>query len=118
MNLAKATERKSSIDFAVMPDSDMEAAAQQLMQLGEEDNRNSSSGSNNDVEEAKINRKRCSEQSQDETTSAMIEEIFGKEEEIFRPTFKKRRRYRLLDSIYKDTKPLKVRYGKDSCKTT
>ncbi|KAE8691227.1 Cellulose synthase 6 [Hibiscus syriacus] len=76
-----------------MPDSDMEAAAQQLIQLSDEVNKNSS------------NRKRCS---QEEITSAMIQEIFGKEEYISRPTFKKRRRYRFLDSIYKDTKPLKI----------
>ncbi|KAL4377624.1 hypothetical protein GQ457_02G009810 [Hibiscus cannabinus] len=98
------------------------AAAQQPMQLSDEDNKDSSSGSN-DADainnnssnvKAKINSKRCCEQSQDEITCAMIEEIFGKEEEISRPTFKKRR-YRLLDSIYKETKPLKVRYAKNSC---
>ncbi|KAE8676557.1 Cellulose synthase 6 [Hibiscus syriacus] len=93
-----------------MPDSDMEEAAQQLMQLSDEVNKYSSSGSNNDVE-AKINSKRFSEQSQEEITSAMIQEIFGKEEEISRPTFKKRRRYRFLHSIYKDTKPLKIWQG-------
>ncbi|KAK8673748.1 hypothetical protein V6N13_112063 [Hibiscus sabdariffa] len=106
-----------------MPASDMAAAtaAQQPVQLSDEDNKDSSSGSN-DADainnssnvKAKINSKRCSEQSQDEITCAMIEEIFGKEEEISRPTFKKRR-YRLLDSIYKETKPLKVRYTKNSC---
>ncbi|KAK9010565.1 hypothetical protein V6N11_043447 [Hibiscus sabdariffa] len=83
------------------------AAAQQLMQLSDEDNKNSSSGSNDDIinnnVKAKINGKRCSEQSQDEITCAMMEEIFGKEEEVSTSRPIKKRRYRFLDSIYKET---------------
>ena len=79
------------------------AAAQQLMQLTDED-------SNNDE-------KRCSkrdsddDQSQSEITSALIEEIFGKEDkEVYRP---KKRRYRSLVSIYTTTKP---EIGRASCR--
>ncbi|KAL4369757.1 hypothetical protein GQ457_05G008880 [Hibiscus cannabinus] len=85
------------------------AAGQQLMQLSDEDNKNSSSGSNDDIinnnnnVRAKINGKRCSEQSQDEITCAMIEEIFGREEEVSTSRPIKKRRYRFLDSIYKET---------------
>ncbi|KAK8717256.1 hypothetical protein V6N13_044531 [Hibiscus sabdariffa] len=91
------------------------AAAQQPVQLSDDSSTGSNDADaiNSSNVKAKISSKICSEQSQDEITSAMIEEIFGKEEEISRPTFKKRR-YRLLDSIYKVTKPLKVRYGKNS----
>ncbi|KAK4585069.1 hypothetical protein RGQ29_022656 [Quercus rubra] len=78
------------------------AAAQQLMQLSDED-------SNNDE-------KRCSkrdsddDQSQSEITSALIEAIFGKEDkEVYRP---KKRRYRSLVSIYTTTKPVNARFQK------
>ncbi|KAK8367176.1 hypothetical protein V6Z12_A02G168100 [Gossypium hirsutum] len=99
----------------LMPDSDMAAAAQQLMQLSDEDNSSSSSSSSNgNNNNKKIKAKMMKdesylEQSQNEITSAKIEEIFGKEE-ISRPT--KKRRYRFLESIYKETKPMKVSYGK------
>ncbi|TYI40493.1 hypothetical protein E1A91_A02G154800v1 [Gossypium mustelinum] len=97
----------------LMSDSDMAAAAQQLMQLSDEDN-SSSSSSNGNNNNKKIKAKMMKdesylEQSQNEITSAKIEEIFGKEE-ISRPT--KKRRYRFLESIYKETKPMKVSYGK------
>ncbi|XVF15004.1 hypothetical protein REPUB_Repub09cG0111700 [Reevesia pubescens] len=104
-----------------MSDSDMAAAAQQLMQLSDEDNNSSNSNSNdidnnnNNNNKAKMminKRKRLFEQSPDEITSAKIEEIFGKEEEILRPN--RKRRYRFLESIYKETKPIKVSYGKNS----
>ncbi|EOX92359.1 Uncharacterized protein TCM_001308 [Theobroma cacao] len=97
----------------LISDSDMAAAAQQLIQLSDEDNNssssnNSSNGDNNKIIKAKKS-KRLFEQSQDEITSSKIEEIFGKEEEVVRPI--KQRRYRFLDSIYKETKPMKVSYG-------
>ncbi|XWS44800.1 hypothetical protein CRYUN_Cryun15aG0079600 [Craigia yunnanensis] len=100
----------------LMSDSDMAAAAQQLLQLSDEDNISSSSNCNvNNTNKkkikAKMNSKRFFEQSQDEITSAKIEQIFGKEEEILRPI--KKRRYRFLESIYKETKPMKVSYGKN-----
>ncbi|MBA0824602.1 hypothetical protein Goarm_021259, partial [Gossypium armourianum] len=93
----------------LMSDSDMAAAAQQLMQLSDEDNSSSSSSSNGNNNNKKIIAKmmkdeRYLEQSQNEITSAKIEEIFGKEE-ISRPT--KKPRYRFLESIYKETKPMK-----------
>ena len=113
------TESKSLVKLQrllLMSDSEMAAAAQQLMQLSDEDNNSSSSSSNsNDNNNKKkikakvINNKRFFEQSQDEITSAKIEEIFGKEEEILRPI--KKRRYRFLESIYKETKPIKVSHG-------
>ncbi|KAG8497254.1 hypothetical protein CXB51_008473 [Gossypium anomalum] len=96
----------------LMSDSDMAAAAQQLMQLSDEDNSSSSSNGNNNNKKIKakmMKDERYLEQSQNEITSAKIEEIFGKEE-ISRPT--KKRRYRFLESIYKETKPMKVSYGK------
>ncbi|KAK8652737.1 hypothetical protein V6N13_126762 [Hibiscus sabdariffa] len=92
-------------------DSDMATAAQQLMQLSEEDNNSSSSSSiNNDGNNNNNNNQSegCYAQSRCEITSAMIEEIFGKEE-ISRLT--KKRKYRFLESIYKETKPIKVSYG-------
>ncbi|MBA0851725.1 hypothetical protein Goshw_024868, partial [Gossypium schwendimanii] len=94
----------------LMSDSDMAAAAQQLMLLSDEDNSSSTSSSNgNNNKKQKIKAKmmkdeRCLEQSPNEITSANIEEIFGKEE-ISRPT--KKRRYRFLESIYKETKSMK-----------
>ncbi|XWS41420.1 hypothetical protein CRYUN_Cryun17cG0080500 [Craigia yunnanensis] len=93
----------------------MAAAAQQLMQLSDEDNNSSSNSNDNNnnnnkkIKTKTIDSKRFFEQSQDEITSAKIEEIFGKEEEILRPI--KKRRYRFLESIYKETKPIKVSYG-------
>lgn len=60
--------------------------AQQLMHVSESDNNKS-------------------EKSKEESTYlAIIEEIFGKEDEIlYRP---KKRRYRSLDSLYRATKPV------------
>ena len=111
------TESKSLVKLQrllLMSDSDMATAAQQLLQLSDEDNNSSSSNcnvNNNKKKkiEAKMNSKRFFEQSQDEITSAKLEEIFGKEEEILRPI--KKRRYRFLESIYKETKPIKVSHG-------
>ncbi|KAK8483384.1 hypothetical protein V6N13_052777 [Hibiscus sabdariffa] len=93
------------------------AAAQQLMQLSDEDNKNSSSNddiinNNNNNVKAKINGKRCSEQSQDEITCAMMEEIFGKEEEVSTSRPIKKRRFRFLDSIYKETKAFEGRLSR------
>ncbi|KAK8497998.1 hypothetical protein V6N12_001356 [Hibiscus sabdariffa] len=106
-----STDSGSSVELQglllLMSDSDMAAAAQQLMQLSEEENSSSSSinsnGNNNNNQS-----EGCYAQSRCEITSAMIEEIFGKEE-ISRPT--KKRKYRFLESIYKETKPMKVSYG-------
>ncbi|GMI67860.1 hypothetical protein HRI_000455300 [Hibiscus trionum] len=101
----------------LMSDSDMAVAAQQLMQLSDEDNSSSSGSSinsdgNNNKNKAKIMESEgCFRKSQCEISSAIFEEIFGKEE-ISRPT--KKRKYRLLDSIYKETKPAKVSYGDNS----
>ncbi|KAL4377480.1 hypothetical protein GQ457_02G017300 [Hibiscus cannabinus] len=104
----------------LMSDSDMAAAAQQLLQLSDEDNCSSSSSSiNSDGNNNKMMKKKkikarmmesegCFRQSQCEITSALFEEIFGKEE-ISRPT--KKRKYRFLESIYEETKPVKVSYG-------
>lgn len=67
-------------------DSEVEAAAaaaQQLMQLSESDEDNS--------------------YSEKGSKWAKIEEIFGKENEMYRP---KKRRYRSLDSLYRATKPV------------
>ena len=76
------------------------AAAQQLMQLSDED-------SNNNISNSKRNR--SSEEEVDQTLSyitlAKIEEIFGKDE-VFRP--KKQRRYRSLVNIYMATTPINV----------
>ncbi|OMO55907.1 hypothetical protein CCACVL1_26918 [Corchorus capsularis] len=106
----------------VLISEDMAAAAQQLMQLSDEDN-SSVSSSSNGVDEKKILKasKSCKRlishdqyHHQDEITSAKIEEIFGKEEEILRlRASNKKRKYRFLDSIYKETKPIKVSYGKN-----
>ncbi|XVF58698.1 hypothetical protein PTKIN_Ptkin07bG0087100 [Pterospermum kingtungense] len=61
-------------------DSDMTVAAQQLLQLSDiEDNNSSSSNSY-----VKNNERKKIKQSQDGINTAMIEEIFGKEE-ILRP---------------------------------
>ncbi|XWS29423.1 hypothetical protein CRYUN_Cryun24cG0028400 [Craigia yunnanensis] len=102
----------------LMSDSEMAAAAQQLMQLSDEDNNSCSSSNSNDnnnnnkkIKTKMINSKRFFQRSQDEITSAKIEEIFGKEEEILRPI--KKRKYRFLENIYKETKPIKVSYGKN-----
>lgn len=90
-----------------MSDSDMTEAAQQLLQLSDEDN-NSSNSNNEKKKKKKIKGKRLFEHSQDEINSAKIEEIFGKEEGIYlRLPVKKQPRYRFLESIYKETKPIK-----------
>ncbi|KAL4366281.1 hypothetical protein GQ457_05G015390 [Hibiscus cannabinus] len=103
-----STDSGSSVEFQglllLMSDSDMATAAQQLMQLSEEDNNSSSSINNNGNNNNNNQSEGCYAQSRCEITSAMIEEIFGKEE-ISRPT--KKRKYRFLESIYKETKPMK-----------
>lgn len=108
------SESKSLVKLqrlVLMPDSDMEAAAQQLLQLSDEDN--SSNGINKKKKlksKMRLFEERRRRRSQDEVTSAKIEEIFGKDdEEILRPI--KKQRYRFLESIYKETKPIKVSYG-------
>ncbi|KAE8663652.1 Cellulose synthase 6 [Hibiscus syriacus] len=99
----------------LMSDSDMTAAAQQLMQLSDEDNNSccssSSDGNNNKMKKIKgkmTKSEGCFRQSQCEITCGTFEEIFGKEE-ISRPT--KKRKYRFIESIYKETKSVKVSYG-------
>ncbi|KAK8693195.1 hypothetical protein V6N13_070789 [Hibiscus sabdariffa] len=84
-------------------DSDMAAAAQQLIQLSDEDN------NSNCCNDKEIETKMIKNQSQDEITSTKIEEIFGREDEISR----KKQRYRSLQSIYKETKRVKVSYDKN-----
>ncbi|KAK8716296.1 hypothetical protein V6N13_043611 [Hibiscus sabdariffa] len=120
-----STALESSVELQrllfLMSDSDMAAAAQQLMQLSDEDNCSSSSSINSDGNNNKMKKKKkteermmesegCFRQSQCEITSAIFEEIFGKEE-ISRPT--KKRKYRFLESIYEETKPVsvKISYG-------
>ncbi|KAK8566157.1 hypothetical protein V6N13_021228 [Hibiscus sabdariffa] len=88
-------------------DSDMAAAAQQLVQLSDEDNNSNCCNRNDDDKE--IETKMIENQSQDEITSTKIEEIFGREDEISR----KKQRYRSLQSIYKETKRIKVSYDKN-----
>ncbi|KAL5753892.1 hypothetical protein ACOSP7_022112 [Xanthoceras sorbifolium] len=87
-------------------DSDMAAAAQQLMQLSDEDSSSSSSSnvmkkisSDHDHQEEIDQRTRG-----ESTWQKKIEEIFGTEEEVYRP--KKMIRYRSLVSIYRATKPI------------
>ncbi|KAL4644088.1 hypothetical protein ACB092_02G138400 [Castanea dentata] len=84
------------------------AAAQKLMQLSDEDSNNDEKNCNkrgSDDEEVDDQ-----SQSRSEITSALIEEIFGKEdEEVYRP---KKRRYRSLVSIYTATKPVNARFQK------
>ncbi|KAK5783137.1 hypothetical protein PVK06_037645 [Gossypium arboreum] len=87
-------------------DSDMAAAAEQLIQLSDEDNNNSSSCTTTTTKTKMIQGKRSCE----DITCAKIEEIFGKEDEILRPVHKKQK-YKSLDRIYKETKPIKVSYG-------
>ncbi|XVF17087.1 hypothetical protein REPUB_Repub10bG0087800 [Reevesia pubescens] len=111
------SESKSLVNLRrllLMSDSDMAAATQQLMQLSDDDNNSNSNDNSNNNKKTKakmINSKRLFEESQDEITSAKIEEIFGKEKENLRPI--KKRRYRYLESIYKETKPIKVSYAKN-----
>lgn len=84
------------------------AAAQQLMQLSDEDSYNSSKKKRVDVDaddDGEV------DQSRSEITSAVIEELFGKEEAACRPIGKKRR-YRSLVSIYTATKPMNGRFEK------
>ncbi|KAE7998231.1 hypothetical protein FH972_002796 [Carpinus fangiana] len=76
--------------------------AQQLMQLSNEDNKNNRK---NDTDDNEVVDKPRSDNT---STIAKIEEIFGKED-TYRP---KKRRYLSLVSIYTATKPMKVRYGK------
>jgi hypothetical protein len=75
---------------------------QQLMQLSDEDNKNNRKNDKDDDEVVDKPR------SDDTSTMAKIEEIFGKED-VYRP---KKRRYRSLVSIYTATKPMKARHGK------
>ncbi|KAJ6737079.1 hypothetical protein OIU85_019175 [Salix viminalis] len=86
------------------------AAAQQLVRLSGEDSSSSSSSKKNqketrrrknrniesddDFEEYEVEFDRSS---QNEITSKMIEDIFGKEEEVARP---RKKRYRSLASVY------------------
>ncbi|KAG2711667.1 hypothetical protein I3843_04G081000 [Carya illinoinensis] len=82
--------------------SDM-AAAQQLMQLSDEDSNNIT---NNKKKDADDDNEEVDQSRRSEITSAVIEEIFGKEDQVYRP---KKRRYRTLDSIYTATKPMMIR---------
>ena len=88
-----------------LTESDM-AAAQNLMQLSEEDSNSDEKNCNKrDSDDEEVDDR---SQSRSEITSALIEEIFGKEdEEVYRP---KKRRYRSLVSIYTATKPVNARF--------
>jgi hypothetical protein len=86
------------------------AAAQQLMQLSDEDSYNN----NNSKKKRDVHMTDDEEvdQSRSEITSALIEELFGKED-AGRP---KKRRYRSLVSIYTATKPINGRYVREEGK--
>lgn len=106
---SSSSSRKSNLQ-KVLTEPEM-AAAQQLMQLSDEDsynNNNSSSKKKRDVhtDDEEV------DQSRSEITSAMIEELFGKEDAC-RP---KKRRYRSLVSIYTATKPINGRYVREEGK--
>jgi hypothetical protein len=84
------------------------AAAQQLMQLSDEDSYNNDN--NRKKRDAHTDDDEEVDQSRSEITSAIIEEIFGKEEACrCRP---KKQRYRSLVSIYTATKPINGRFEK------
>lgn len=70
---------------------------QHLMQLSDEDN-----SMKRDTDE-EVDQPRSVRGHHETTTMAKIEEIFGKEEDAYRP---KKRRYRSLVSIYTATKPM------------
>lgn len=70
----------------------MAEAAERLMQLSDEE----SSSSETEKKKRRL-------RDQNEVIWATIEEIFGKEEEIFRPA---KKRYRSIVSIYMCTKPM------------
>ncbi|XP_039007979.1 uncharacterized protein LOC120135876 [Hibiscus syriacus] len=104
------SDSKSSVKSKIlsMLDSDMAAAAQQLIQLSDENN---SKCCNSNEDNKGIETQMIKNQSQDDiTTSAKIEEIFGEEDEISR----KKKRYRSIESIYKETKRVKVGNDKNS----
>ncbi|CAK7337828.1 unnamed protein product [Dovyalis caffra] len=89
-----------TIHTKTLTDSDV-AAAQQLVQLSGDDN---SSNDNNKKQKRKDKNESDFEDdqefdrsSQNEITSKMIEQIFGKEEEVVRP---RKKRYRSLVCIY------------------
>ena len=88
-----------------LTESDM-AAAQNLMQLSEEDSNSDEKNCNKrDSDDEEVDDR---SQSRSEITSALIEKIFGKEdEEVYRP---KKKRYRSLVSIYTATKPVNARF--------
>ncbi|KAL5751939.1 hypothetical protein ACOSQ2_022446 [Xanthoceras sorbifolium] len=88
-------------------DSDMAAAAQQLMQLSDEDSSSSSSSSSvmKKISSDHDHQEESDQRTRGESTwQKKIEEIFGTEEEVYRP--KKMIRYRSLVSIYRATKPI------------
>ncbi|KAI4345140.1 hypothetical protein L6164_012295 [Bauhinia variegata] len=94
------SSRRTQIDSEVT-ESEM-AAAHQLIQLSDEDNKKIRSRSSHEDEEV-------DNQSLSIITSAKIEEIFGKDE-LFRP--KKQRRYRSLVDLYMETRPINAGNGK------
>ncbi|XP_061343895.1 uncharacterized protein LOC133289882 [Gastrolobium bilobum] len=80
-------------------------AAQQLMQLSDEENNNN----NNNIVISRKRSRSMDEEEVDQRTSndtimAKIQEIFGKDIEVFTP--KKQRRYRSLVNIYMETSPI------------
>lgn len=98
------SSRKTDLPDKAMTKSDL-AAAQQLMQLSDEDNKNNSSSSSS---RSNKNTKHEGEEVDQRPlinviTWAKIEEIFGKEEDVDQP---KKRRYRSLASIYLTSKPV------------
>ncbi|KAJ4832822.1 hypothetical protein Tsubulata_029182 [Turnera subulata] len=120
MSESQASRSRICRNLMVITDLDM-AAAQQLLQLSDEDNSPTNSCTERKKEKSK-NKKRkfveyrdcdhgsrsSSSSHQVEITSKVIEEIFGKEEveeEVLRP---RKRKYRSLLSIYKEVPRLSI----------
>ncbi|CAL0327570.1 unnamed protein product [Lupinus luteus] len=98
--------RKTQLN-KLITESDIEAA-QQLIQLTEEDN-NSHNNNNLIMGKRKWNRRRCEDDEEfnqsvngDIDLEKKFQEVF-KEDQIFQP---KKKRYRSLKNIYKETKPV------------
>ncbi|KAE9587327.1 hypothetical protein Lal_00004501 [Lupinus albus] len=103
--MGESRERKTQMN-KLITESDIEAA-QHLIQLSEEDN--NSHNNNNNLIMGKRNRRRCEDEEVDQNINGdfdlekKIQEGFG-EDQIFQP--KKKKRYRSLRNIYKETKPI------------
>ncbi|KAK2656081.1 hypothetical protein Ddye_009133 [Dipteronia dyeriana] len=99
------SESSRKIQKQLVSDSDMAMVTQQLIQRSDEGINRSSNGKNNiSSDDDHDHQAEIDQRSRDEIIrKEKIEEIFGKEEEACRP---KKRRYRSLVSIYRETKPI------------